>query len=348
MRLNRIVFFSIALLMLSCSQEKPESREAKEFKKDTHAIQGDTVTEVGLSVRCIIQDAKNNLWIGTDGEGVFKYNGKTIIRYRDKQGLCSNYIWTITEAKDGTIWFKTRDAICFYNGHVFNAVKLANPGPSVYKPGLHDLIGNHYYDGANIFKIELPHTSPLKNTSGQHYDIYSSFLDSKGNAWFGTASAGVCRYDGKTYTWLGNPELGAPVRTIFEDSKGNIWIGNNGYGLFRYDGNKLTNLTKEHKLENPAFLKSNESKDGTMARVYAIGEDTEGKIWIGTIDTNIWMYDGKSIINYTNKGRLDSDAIWSIYRDKNNVLWFGTDGGGLYKLKGKSFMKLKVRRNLKS
>nr|WP_294939327.1 two-component regulator propeller domain-containing protein [uncultured Flavobacterium sp.] len=342
MQANRMLFFILSLLIVSCA-EKQQDATAKEFEKSTNTVAGDTVTEVGRSVRCIIQDSKNNFWFATDGEGVFKYDGKTIIQFRDEHGLASNYVWNIIESKDGEIWLRTRDAICSYNGNVFTRHTATKKAHAIYNPLAHELIAEYYYDGKKLMKIELPQTSPLKKTSRQHYDIYCSYKDRKGNVWFGTCTAGVCKYDGKTYTWLDDPELGAPVRVIFEDSKGNIWIGNNGYGLFRYDGKTLVNVTKEHKLENPAFLKSFESKSDTMARVWSVEEDTEGNLWIGTIDNNIWRFDGKSIVNFTTKDRIGTDAIWTIYRDKKDMLWFGTDGAGAYMLKGKSFVKLKVK-----
>jgi ligand-binding sensor domain-containing protein len=155
----------------------------------------------------------------------------------------------------------------------------------------------------NYAKTVLPHTSPIQKDTGSRfaYDIYSTCTDRNGHVWFGTCTAGVCRYDGKSYTWLDNRELGAPVRAIFEDKNGTIWFGTNGYGLLSYKGAGspqtgnpgLTNFTTEHKLGNPDFLKTFVGKEGTLARVWTITDDLEGNLWIGTIDAGVWMYDGK-------------------------------------------------------
>ncbi|WP_161499398.1 two-component regulator propeller domain-containing protein [Flavipsychrobacter stenotrophus] len=82
------------------------------------------------------------------------------------------------------------------------------------------LLIDHYYDGKYLVKIALPHTSYIKDenkNSRFQYDIYSTLKDRRGNIWFGTCTAGVCKYDGKEYTWIKNNELGVPVRSIFED-----------------------------------------------------------------------------------------------------------------------------------
>lgn len=54
------------------------------------------------------------------------------------------------------------------------------------------------------------------------------------------------------------------------------------------------------------------------------------------------MYDGKTLTNYTAKDGLESNAIWTIYKDKKNNLWFGTEGAGVYTFNGKSFEKFKL------
>ena len=76
-----------------------------------------------------------------------------------------------------------------------------------------------------------------------------------------------------------------------------------------------------------------------MARVWTITDDKQGNLWIGTIDAGVWMFDGKTLTNYTTKDGLGSDFIWTIYKDKQGNLWFGTDGAGVYTFNGKTFKK---------
>ena len=51
-------------------------------------------------------------------------------------------------------------------------------------------------------------------------------------------------------------EITGEIRDIFKDSKNNVWFASNGDGVFKFDGIKLTNFTKERKLENPDFIKT--------------------------------------------------------------------------------------------
>jgi ligand-binding sensor domain-containing protein len=45
-----------------------------------------------------------NLWFGTTGEGVYKYDGKSFSQFTASNGLNSNKVYCILEDKDGKIW----------------------------------------------------------------------------------------------------------------------------------------------------------------------------------------------------------------------------------------------------
>src|SRR5436190_15084455 len=101
--------FIFLLLVASCSAKHPELKNG-EIVKPSESVFGDTVHTVNGEIRCIFQDSKNHIWFASNGDGVYKYDGTTIFHISEKQGLCSNYVWYIDEGKDGTIWFKTREA----------------------------------------------------------------------------------------------------------------------------------------------------------------------------------------------------------------------------------------------
>ncbi|MCU0348645.1 MAG: hypothetical protein MUC59_17030 [Saprospiraceae bacterium] len=317
-----LLLFSIALtLLVSCSgQTEPPTTNSILSGQYAFTSIGDTVAEINGEIRGIFQDSKNNLWFASNGDGVYKYDGKTILRFNEKQGLCSDFAWNVQEGKDGDIWFKTNirpsdvDAICYYDGKVFKTIAADT---NSVKTGEYDylkdeLLFDYCYNGKALVKIKLPHTSPIKNADNirHHYDVYCTLKDSKGNLWFGTPTAGICKYDGKTYTWFDNKELGAAVRSIFEDKNGIIWAGNNGDGLFRYDGQKFINFSREMGLHNPDFEKYPIGKPGLLSRVWTITADNDGNLWMGTIDNGVWKYDGKTVTNYTTKDGLGIGGIF--------------------------------------
>lgn len=312
--------------------------------------------EMSKHIRSIFQDSKGSYWFGTNDAGVYFYDGKTRKQYTSNDGLANNQILNVQEDESGAIWFSTGEyGVSKFDGKTFTTYtenkKINNSDiPNIKENAM------WFYAGAGVFhyskvKNKLNYLPLAKSTQFKTsafrlspYAVYSILKDKKGNVWFGTQSQGVCKFDGKNFTWFTTNGLaGSAVLGLFEDSKGSIWFGNNGGGLFRYDGKLLTNITEEKGLSNYEFKTSGKAGPGTLARVYAINEDNNGNLWIGTVDAGAWKYDGTNFTNYTTTNGLTSSAINTIYKDKNGELWFGTDNNGLCKFNGTAFNSVEVK-----
>lgn len=330
----------------------------------------DSILEFRQPVRSIFEDSKGNFWFGTQSEGVCCYDGKTYTYFTTKQGLCNNQVRTIQEDEQGRIWFGTGGGVCFFDGKniltlSINSDNFMNLGISKSKEnwntkrpdnkfGLNQIWKNtpnalwfdagmnngaYQYDGEKFtyFAFPISEKDSLDKHSFGEYMVYSIHKDSNGNIWFGTQNQGVIRYDGESFLFINEQNMDAAVRSIFEDKDGNLWFGNNGGGLFLYDGMVVVNFTEKHGLGNPDFMNNIfDDKPGTLARIWAIEQDDNGDMWFGTIDAGVWRYDGKRLINYTEKDGLSDQTINTIYKDKTGKLWFATNKG-IFTFNGQSF-----------
>lgn len=316
--------------------------------------------KVDENIRSIFQDSKGNYWFGTNSNGVYRYDGKMLLQYTVNDGLSDNQVQSIQEDEFGNLWFGTGlFGVSRFDGNTFTTFSqneillLNNETNNSLKPQNSLLFyaggGAFFYKDNKLTYLPIGKTdTDIKNSQNSpknlsRFSVYTLLKDSKGNLWFGTQAAGVCRYDGNSFTWFTEKGLAGPaVLSLFEDKKGNIWMGNNGAGLFCYDGKTLTNFSQEKKLDNPNFQLAGESKPGTLARIYSINQDYNGTLWIGTVDNGVWLYDGKNITNYTTKDGLSSNAINTIYRDLYGEMWLGTDQDGICKFNGKTFTKFEI------
>ncbi|MCC6182793.1 MAG: hypothetical protein IT237_13280, partial [Bacteroidia bacterium] len=67
-------------------------------------------TDDGLAldaIACSMMDKNGNLWFGTFGGGVSRYDGKSFTNYSTAQGLANNVVRSITEDKSGNLCFGT-------------------------------------------------------------------------------------------------------------------------------------------------------------------------------------------------------------------------------------------------
>ncbi len=315
------------------------------------------------NIRSMFQDSKGHYWFGTNANGVYRYDGKTLSQFTVKNGLANDQILNIHEDTSGNIWFGTGlFGVSKFDGIIFSTLtqkenlpensvsagkwqKEANDlwfpaGSGVFRQHADSLIYLSL-DSPTKIDFNLPQNTPY--TLSRHA-VYSILQDKNDNIWLGTQAQGVAKYDGKSVQWFDEKGLGgSAVLGLFEDSKGNIWFGNNGAGLFKYNGEKLVNFTLEKGLDNPEFKISGKAGLGTLARVYAINEDNDGNLWVGTVDAGVWRYDGQKLSNYTTKDGLSSNAVNTIVKDKKGELWFGTDANGICKFNGKTFEKYIIK-----
>jgi streptogramin lyase len=169
--------------------------------------------------------------------------------------------------------------------------------------------------------------------------ILSSFQDSKGNMWFGTAFNGVCmlpvgteRF--KTFT-VKDGLANEMVYTIAEDKIGNIWFGTKaGATRFNPTTNEFRNFTEADGLGGN--------------HIYRIFKDSKGLLWIGALGGNLCVYDGATFKKFSEEDGLKQKFILCINEDRSNNLWFGCYGGGLFKYDGKSFTNYNKQQGLKT
>ncbi len=331
-------------------------------------------TEQGLaqsSIRCGYKDKMGNLWFGTNGGGISKYDGKSFTNYTSTQGFPVNTVWCITEDKKGNMWFGTLGAgASKYDGKSFTTYTSTQGLANNYVFGIiEDKLGNMWFatDGAGVCKYDGKKFTTYNKADGlASNNVWSITQDKTGNIWFGTLGDGVSKYDGKSFTTF-NKNQGLAnniVRGMMEDKKGNLWFGTNGGGVSKYDGKTFTNYTVDEGLASNYIFNIKEDKMGALwfstdgggvskydGKTFAnfttnqglisndaisITEDMVGNLWFGTLGAGLSEYDGESLMAFTTDQGLTNNTVFSIFEDRSGNMWFGTQGGGVTKYDGKS------------
>lgn len=320
-------------------------------------------TDDGLALDAVISsciDHFGNLWFGTQGAGVCKYNGKSFITYTTEQGLPDNSILDILEDRSGNIWFCTIRNFTKYDGRSF----VTYNAPSEIRGAnfnciTEDLSGNIWFGtNAGIIRYDGKSTTVFTTRQGlvgNH--VVSMYTDTHGNIWFGS-DAGVSKYNGKSFVnYTSNDGLaGNKVFSIAEDKTGAIWFGTAAKGVSKFDGNTFVNYSNDQGLiSHSTIMRILQDGDGNMwfctngegvsrfdgknfvtfsraqglasNYVWDVVKDPIGNIWFSTQGGGVCKYEGPALINYTTEHGLFNNIIWSILEDEKGILWFATSGG---------------------
>ena len=57
-----------------------------------------------------------DLWFGSNGGGIYRYDGISFINYTKENGLNSNKIFSMIEDQNYDLWFGTADGLLRYDG----------------------------------------------------------------------------------------------------------------------------------------------------------------------------------------------------------------------------------------
>lgn len=297
-------------------------------------------TKEGLALDTILSslvDRSGNLWFGTWGGGISRYDGKTFTNFTQTHGLSDGSVTSILEDKKGNIWFgMIGGGVIRYDGQSFtNYTKEQGLTNNIILSILEDKTGNFwfgteeggisYYDGQSFTHLTKDQ-GLIDNT------VWSMLEDDSGNLWFGT-NDGISRYDRKTFTNFTKDQGLANniVKSMLKDKKGNLWFGTNG-GVSHFDGETFTNFTEDQGLSNNI--------------VRSILEDKEGILWFGTYGGGVSRYDGKTFVKYSQEQGLSNNNVTSILEDNTGNLWFSTDGGGASRYDGPAFINYTEKQGL--
>ena len=331
------------LLGISCEQTKTAQNQTNAETKSSKPIQknqtlyGENLLSpppISQFVRRIFQDSSDNLWLGTNGDGVLRYDGNSLSEYSIAQGFGGLAVRGILEDKKGNIWFGTERGLVKYDGSYFTNYNTEDglAGDNVWSLMLDNtnqlwigtLNGVSRYDGKTFHDFPLPETEtdPLRGVSSPK-NVRSIMQDREGNLWFGTGG-GAFIYDVSGKNPLRNLSekdglSNNGVNDILEDQDGNIWFATHHKGVSRYDGKTFTNFTADGLIQGD--------------EVWSIFEDSKGNIWFPAENVGVYRYNGTSFSLFNEENGLGTNAVQSIYETKDGRIWFG-GYNGLFRLEG--------------
>jgi ligand-binding sensor domain-containing protein len=209
----------------------------------------------------IFADREGNLWLGTNGRGLYRIRKQAITVYTESQGLVDHNVYPILEDRTGAIWIGAWQAGIsrFKDGKFTNytvrdglisslATSLhedrdgrlwmgthseSNGGLYIFKPN-----GQSTGGSSGRFTVPDPRILPDRTTTSVMYQ------EPDRTFWFGT-TRGLARYrDGVTTMFTTKEGLaGNDVRMIVQRAAGGLWIGCYG-GLTQYVAGKLSSFTE--------------------------------------------------------------------------------------------------------
>lgn len=245
--------------------------------------------QAGKVVNVIKEDKDDRYWIGTDDNGIFRFNARTqeVTPFRDAASI-------------GTTYYCIHD--------------LLVDGDKLYAAT--------YGRGLEVFdlktgKVESYLHNPEDSTSISSSRVFILYKASNGCIYVGTSN-GICLYNPKQKNFTRMGSFAGRISAIIEDYHGKIWIGTSISGLYSY--NIKTGQTS-------SYQRSNSPNSITKNVITTLAIDNRKRLWIGTYGQGLCRYNEDSD-NFTRYDHLElpNKIITSII-PKGDLLWISTNKG---------------------
>ena len=82
----------------------------------------------GVVIRALLRDHERNLWLATDGEGIFRHTPTPFDHFTTADGLPHDLVWDVTEGPDEDLWIATRNGLGRYDGTSLTEVNAPKDG----------------------------------------------------------------------------------------------------------------------------------------------------------------------------------------------------------------------------
>ena len=280
----------------------------------------------------VIEDRRNHIWLVTEKDGLWRWDGKVLTRYFQEEGMRSN-ILDVCEGDNGRVYVATANhglyrlegdtpihiestanrhiSVLYFNRRGHLMLGYDGMGVGIYNPQNGRLVDNPYYSR----EVDL---STAK--------VYSICEDQNSNVWLGLLQKGIYMHPGHTmgFGYMG-PKLGvrnvlgtACITSVTGDSQGWRWTGTDRDGLYLQDNN---------------FQVVKHFKENFPATILGSCEDTKGNIWIGSFREGCGWIDRKTLTYHPFRLPQGSDvSIFDVICDKRGHIWMASMGYGLLRV----------------
>jgi signal transduction histidine kinase/ligand-binding sensor domain-containing protein len=303
--------------------------------------------EFGLpqsEVYAMLQDSRDNLWVGTNGGGLSRFNGFNFRTYTTSDGLISNMVWAIFEDSRGNIWIGASNAVTEFNGISFtNYTEEPVPFIRTYNVFHEDSNGHIWIvsfdeqSGGRLLKIQdnvlTDYSSNFPELSNSNRILASFSVISQDILYLSTSNGLYELHNNQLkYSDLNifDDLKDGTIVPVFYDKLGVLWIL------------KIRSRTNRdlYTLKNDSIFKFKTPASSWWKGITAVYRDSHNRLWLSNLGTGIAMIDMASgkITQFDQRNGLPSDYVLYFMEDHEGNIWMGSRGGGIIQYSRNKFV----------
>ena len=311
---KKILYFLFFLPVISTAQK---------FHFQNYNVQQGLIQS---QVIAITQDHYDNLWFCTLG-GISRFDGKVFTNYSETDGLISNFSNSILSDHESNIWIGTAFGVSRFNGTSFKNLRFSeNPSGNVVKTIQEDSLHRIWaLAGGTLYRLNLEQKPLHTVVSGLYERVTALNVDRQGLLWAAVMNKGIYRLEKDGWKLQAplpeNNQRGICHKIVFDaHDKNKYYLLTNSEILFVERGN-ISSLISAEGL-------------GKFSNLF---QDRSNKLWL-TSTQGLFQYADSGLIAYNAANGYEGSNTVSVFEDREDNLWFGTNGTGVFRYSFQPFL----------
>ncbi len=300
----------------------------------------------GTYIHNLFVDNAGNVWIGTYGNGLYKYDKSLDILNKplpNSHPGAGNFISSVFEDSKRNLWIATYDSgLSVLNTEAKSYMQLIQePVNTLFQDNSNILWIGTFTDGVKLYDPRIErfnhYYAKSTKTDNKSKNLITSIMETQdGKLWVGTYDSGLDIYSPpevsewnhrkKIATYRYNSDSPNSISSdrivaLCESADGFVWVGteNDGLNCFTKRSGQIIRFKNDPK---------NTNSISTNRIVNLFYDNQKRLLWIGQLNGSIDSFN-RSTNKFTHY-HLNT-TVTAIYKDKKGVLWAGTFSGNLYR-----------------
>jgi ligand-binding sensor domain-containing protein/signal transduction histidine kinase len=322
------------------------------------------------NVFCLTVTSDDALWIATEGGGLIRYKDGAFRHFSGKDGLLNDFVRSVYQDKKGRIWIGTDNGLFQFLGDRIERVDNNNGVPAIAVHAIHeDNQGRLWAGGSKLFRLDgTTYQEYRLAEEGSQNRVKSITQTRDGTMWVGTIG-GLYSMGPGSDSFRRVKGTSGTVRFLQETSDGTLWIGTIGHGIYKYRKHEFSQMTAPGSLPSNTALNLFEDVEkniwvGTQAGMLRLSktpiqtvtlpdagdydaetvyEDHNDDLWIAA--ANLFRFHNGTATRVNFPG-ITGVRVRNVFRDKDDALWIGTEGRGVFRQNGTQLFHYMVKDGL--
>jgi signal transduction histidine kinase/ligand-binding sensor domain-containing protein/DNA-binding response OmpR family regulator len=296
------------------------------------------------AISSINQDGNGFIWVGTNGAGLYRYDGVHYYGYEYSAKLAgsitSNLIYATYIDHKNNLWVGTDEGLCLYNRDLDNFTKIniqdvvakGFDEPISVKTINQDNHGNLILGtyGFGVFRLNIKtlQVTSIQSPLLKHQSLQVNYsAKNKQGTIFLATGIGLLSIDSNgTVSQVYKDKfkkqpINFEIESLAVDNSGFLWVGTTNQGLLKIKTDADNYHYETFPITKNKILAVLQSKNGDMV----CGTENDGLLIVNHKGQIVKQYLYSKYNNYS----LKSNSVWSLYQDKEKRLWLGYFNKGL-------------------